>query len=466
MKERRLMFLPLLLFSISLLAVAAWGAEAPKIDDPKDQRIVDAFLAETLKVPERITPERCREFADQEAEEGEAFTWRVMPYLRMPVTAFELTRDPKYLDIFVETFDNMRSAMTPGPDGYLGWYGFVGAEYRDPDDPKRRIDALISAFSTAKTVCDFVALVDSDPALRERYAKQRAEYLDLVENQLVKKHDVRGDYVDMGELGAVYRMPKAGLRPDAGRLTMPHNKHAIIMHGLLALYRVTGKDEYIRKAIKLGVRYKRSLTLKDGHYEWDYWDPAGAWDISPLTPNKWKHWIGREHRGGYYDSSMSQAIELYQFGLVFDRTDVDRFLRTQLDMCWNGDFDHPQWSRVDGTRPPEYTQGAYMASALAPFNDRVAQFLFTGSRQESRLQRAGDDWEGGPVANGYIRSKLLEYPAMKGGKQIYLEYGKKLLTKKENQDFVNSLAFEVTGSGYQQPLTPPEMKPLPHAPKP
>ncbi len=55
---------------------------------------------------------------------------------------------------------------------------------------------------------------------------------------------------------------------------------------------------------------------------------------------------------------------------------------------------------------------------------------------------------------------------MRGGKQIYLEYGKRSLAKKENQDFVNSLAFEVMGSGYQQPLTPPEMKPLPQAPKP
>jgi len=447
---------PFVVLLIGLAAVAAGAAQPIKVTDAKDQQIFDSFLVQVATVPQTISREHCKEMAEEDAEETEAMTWRAMPYLRMPLTAYRITGDPKYLDVFVQTFENMRSALTKGPDGFLGWYGKTDPDYRDPKDPDRRIDAIISNFSTADTVCDFLALVAVDSGLSTRYATKRAEYLDLIENHLVKKHDVRGDYVDMGEKGAIYRMPPSGLRADTQRLTLPHNKHSIIVRGLLALYRVTGKDEYMRKATKIGSRFKRCLTLKDGHYEWNYWDPAGEWDISTETPNKWKHWIGPEHRGGYYSSSLAQAVALYQHGLVFGETDIGRFVRTQLDMCWNGDLVNPQSARVDGTRPPKYTQGEYIASSLASFNEKVAEYLFDGGRQEHHLKRAGDSWQGGPVINGWLREKLIDYPAAKGGKQVNLGLGKQFLAEPDSSALVKALAFEVVAPGYQSPATPAE----------
>ncbi len=38
------------------------------------------------------------------------------------------------------------------------------------------------------------------------------------------------------------------------------------------------------RAVKLGTRFKRTLKLRDGHYEWNYWDPAGPWDVDPNNP--------------------------------------------------------------------------------------------------------------------------------------------------------------------------------------
>jgi len=457
---------------ICLSAVAARAAEPVRIANLKDQRILDSFLQHVARVPEHINPEYCKQMAELDAEQREAYTWDIMPYLRMPLTAYELTRSPKYLGIFVRTFENMRSALTEGPDGFLGWYGRATPDYRDPNDPDRRVDAIISSFSTTETVCEFLALAAEDPALNSRYARQRAEYLDLIENHLVKKHDVRGDYVDLGSAGAIYRMPPSGLKPTTARLTLPHNKHEIIMRGLLALYRVTGKDEYMRKAIKLGSRFKHCLTLKEGRYQWHYWDPAGAWDINPQDSSRWKHWIGPEHRGGYYSLSLTTAVTLHQYGLVFDGTDIERFLKTQLEVCWNGDMTNPQWSRVDGSRPPEYTQGAYISHALAPFSEKVAEFLFTGARQEERLEMASHDWQGGPVTNGWLRAKYIDYPAARRGKSRgqapnlpYLEWGKRFLAKPENREFIKSLAFEVTPPGYVPPMSPAEMTPMPGEPK-
>lgn len=448
-----------------LIAVSA-AAEPPGISDERDRQILDGFLVHAAKVAEHLSADRCRELAKDDSEETEAILWRALPYLRMPLLAYELTRDPAYLDVFAQAFENLRAAMTVGPDGFLGWYGRVDPDYADPANPDVLLDAVISSFGVTEAVCDFLFLAAEDPELSCKYAKQRTEYLDLVENHLVKKHDVRGDYVDLGRGGAIYRMPLQGLKQDyCARLTMPHNKHDIILRGFLALYRVTGKDEYMRRAIKLGVRFKHSLTLKDGHYEWYYWDPAGEWDVKPLQPTEWKHWMGPEHRGGYYSLSSSQAVLLHQYGLVFDDADIARFLKTQLEMCWDGDFDHPVWSRVDGTRPAEYTQGAYMSAALAPFSGEVAEYLFTGARQERQLRHMDSSWEGGAQAAGWLRAKLIDLPAAKGGKQPYLKYGQQFLAKKENRDFLASLSFDVTPPGYQPPHAPSEMADMPREPR-
>jgi hypothetical protein len=449
------------LLTVCLLATAAGAAGPIPVTDPKDKQIMEGFLSQAAKVAGELNPERCRELAKQDSEETEAILWQALPYLRTPLVAYELTRDPKYLAVFVEAFENMRAAMTRGPGGFLGWYGRVDPDYADPANPNVQLDAIISSFGVTEAVCDFLSLVAEDPDLARKYAKQHAEYLDLVENQLVRKHDVRGGYVDLGRGGAIYRMPLQGLKQDyCARLTMPHNKHDIIMRAFLALYRVTGKDEYMRRAIRLGTRFKHCLTLKDGHYEWYYWDPAGEWDVKPANRTEWKHWMGPEHRGGYYSLSLSQAALLYQYGVVFNRTDMDRFLKTQLEMCWNGDFEHPVWSRVDGTRPAQYTQGAYISYALAPFSEKVARYLFTGARQERWLTHLTDSWDA-TQAGGWLQAKLIEYPAQKGGKQAFLGYGQRFLAKKENRDFLASLAFEVTAPGYQPPHSPSEMKNMP-----
>jgi hypothetical protein len=386
-----------LVAAMALGGVAAAAAKPVKIADPKDQQILATFLKYAEQTPRIISPEFCKKKAASDTDEGEPVFWEITPYLRMPLVAYQLTGDLKYLAAFVQTFENLRGAMTKGPDGYWGWYGKAG-EYRDPKDPDRLSDATLTSFGVSEVICDFISLIDRDPELRRQYAAQRAAYLDLAVNHLVKKHTVRGDYVDLGQTGAIYRSPARGLMPTQARLTAPNNKNAIILSGLLAMYRVTGNDEYMRKAVQLGTRFKHSLTLKNGHYEWNYWNPAGAWDVRPDDPSRWKHWIGPEHRGGYYSLSSTQAVSLYEYGLVFDKTDMERFLKTQLEECWNGDLQHPVWNRVDGTHPPEYTQGEYINEAFAPFSAKVAAYFSQPSRQDYFLKEAGSDWSGGVQA--------------------------------------------------------------------
>jgi len=449
----------LLLTAMGVQTVAA--REPARVSDPKDRQIVQNFLQHVERVPAQLTAEKCKK---QAADQPEGYVWMLSPYLGMPLTAYEVTGDPKYLDMFAKCFDNMRTALTKGPDGFLGWYGKALGTFQNPDKPDQPVDVIITSFRITELVCRFLELVAEEPALSAKYAQKRAQYLDLLENHLVKKWNVRGNYVDLGTGGAIYRTNK-NLKFDKAHLTQPHNKHSIIIRGLLALYRVTGKDEYARKAVKLGTRYKRSLKLKDGHYEWHYWDPAGAWDVNPREPGRWKHWIGVEHKGGYYCSSLTQAVVLYQHGLVFDATDMQRFTKTQLEMCWNGDMANPKWARVDGTTSDRYMQGSYMCASLAPFSPRLAEFIYTGPRQAERLENASHSWQGGPVASGWISGKLVDLPGRQGGRQVYAGAAQRFLSSPANQAFYKELAFEVTEPGYKAPEVPAQMKPMPTAPE-
>ncbi|HUT61951.1 MAG TPA: hypothetical protein VNA25_29280 [Phycisphaerae bacterium] len=446
---------------LGLLTSGLAAAEPVKIADPEDAPLVKGFLGHVAKVPDYLSAERCRKMA---ADQPEGYTWMLSPSLSMPLTAYELTGDPEYLEMFVQCFENMRSALTKGPDGYLGWYGKALSTFQDPKDPDKKVDVVVTSFRISDIVCRFIENIDAAAPMKAKYAAKRTEYLDLIENNLVKKWEARGNYVDLGATGAIYRT-HAGLKDVKGHLTQPPNKHSIIIQCLLRLHRVTGRDEYARKAVKIGTRYKHCLTLKDGHYEWNYWDPAGAWDVKPGEPDKWKHWIGVEHKGGYYATSLTQAVVLYQHGLVFDKSDIDRFVKTQLQVAWNGDLANPKWARVDGTTSDKYMQGQYICAALAPFAPKVYEFCYTGARQDERVKNIRHSWQGGPVLNGWLKAKLVDLPRARLNNQPYLQVGKAFLAKDTNRQFADSLAFAVSGTGYAPPRAPQQMKPMPPEPK-
>ena len=309
--------------SLALLLVCLGGArgEPPTVTDPSDRRVLDAFLAHAETAGARCTPERMARFASQ----PEDITWQGSRYIKMALAAYRLTGKAKYLDMFVQRMDTLCQCLKTGPDGFRGFYGLPLKLFRHPGHPNRQADVMLTSFVVAGLMADFARAAQANDALKAKYAKAAERYLDVAENHLVKKWDARGRYKDLGDDGAVY-ITHADLKPVKASLTQPHNKHSKIAKALISLHAATGNDAHLVKAIKLGTRFKRSLTRVGGHYKWNYWDPAGAWDIDPANRAKWKHWIGAEHRGGYYSLSLAQAVRLYELGLVFDRTDIDRFV--------------------------------------------------------------------------------------------------------------------------------------------
>lgn len=426
----------------------------PQITDSIDRQILEAFLGHVENSAHYCTPERMAKFAAQ----PEDITWQASKYIKMALVAYRLTEDSKYLDMFVERLDTLYNCLEKGPDGFLGWYGLPLELFRHPKHPDQEVDVILTSFVMAGLIAEFAQVVQADEALNAQYTPVSQRYLQLAEEHLVRKWDVRERYQDLGGAGAVY-ITHSGLKPTKSNLTQPHNKHAKIIRALLSLYAATEKDKYLVKAIKIGTRFKHSLTLVDGCYQWHYWNPSGDWDIDTQNSNKWKHWIGAEHRGGYYSLSLSQAVLLYEHGLVFDRADIERFVKTQTTVCWNGDLNNPKWARVDG----QVSDQRYLCALLAPFDEHIYEMAFGAPAQQERLQNKGHSWQGGVVVSDWFEFKYLLYPRWRNGAPAGTTTVAPFLAQAKNRALVQELSFEVKAPGYQAPMTPAQMKPMPGA---
>lgn len=399
----------------------------------EDTLILQAFLRHTESSLARFTPE-----AVAKIEQPEDICWQWAQYLAMPLVAYQITAQTAYLDKFVQALDVLLTRLRPGPDGFLGFRGLPYELFRNPANPHAEIDVDIAEFEVTQRICDFVEIVRQEAPLAQKYAEPVQRYLELAQRHLAgPKWEQRGCYVDLGTQGAVFRMP-AECGNNRDNLTNPHNKQSKICRAYLALYRVSGEDEYFRRAIKLGVRFKRMLRLQGDCYVWHYWDPAGDWDRRADNPQQWKHWIGPEHRGGYHALTVAMAAALYDHGVVFDRTDMERFANTQLKICWNGSLEAPEFRTTGGQPSRDPQAGAFIAPALAPFAPAVAEYCFGRRATQERLQQREHGWRGGVGALEYLTGKYLRPLSAEPTK---LSYREKFASRPENAAFLKEMEY-------------------------
>lgn len=439
-------------------AVAEQTAPWPvQVRDEQDQAILASFRDHARAFSAKLTAQHF-----QSREEPEMLCWQELKHMDMSLTAYELTGDQTHLQDFVAALANLRSALKKSPDGFLGWRGKPIKPLRNSEMPDVEIDEIQAEFRAVAVLARFLEIVGRDVRLQKQYADLRAPLIDLMENHLVKKWTIRGYWTDLGTAGGTYR--NHIVYPGKPGISLPWEKLAIMLEGLLNLHRATGNDEHLQKAVKIGTWMKRCLQLQDERYLWYNWSPVGRWDIHLENPNRWKSWIGRSPIGGWYDAEVSIPVMLYHHGLVFDRRDMERLLKTQMEVCWNGSIEEPKFVNVEGKESDRPNQ-QFLSTWLAPFSDKLSTFVFTGLQQQ-RLEKRANDWHGGVLAGPYLWHKYILMPAAKDGKAAYVDVGKRFLASPENQKFVKDHAFEVTGQGYKMPMTPQQMDPMPEAPDP
>lgn len=425
-----------------------------------ERAVLERYIAHATAHAAGLTREKV---AAQCAESPEMFAWVDFPYLDALLDACALTGDSRHLETFRTAFALYSGLLETGDDGFKGWYGKPIPPRRQADRPDLRIDELQMNFRAVAILSRWVELARRQP----EYAKARQatvdEYLELMEKQLFPKWEGRGFFADLGKDGGVYRGLDYPLNnPAEPGVTLSHEKISILVDGLLGLYRVTGNGTYMRRAIQLGTRFKHCLTLKDGHYEWMSWDPAGKWDASRAAgKDAWAiGWIAPDPRGEWYAAAVSIALNLYQHGVVFDDTDLARFVATQKNRCWNGDMTAPVYRTVAGIGKAEskHVQGQFLSHLTALYDPELSQLAFAGPHEAEIAARSANAWGGCVGIAPYVRAKYLLRPLVAAGqKQPFARYGEAFLADPANRAFAENLRFSVTAPGRVTPLKPSQM---------
>jgi hypothetical protein len=416
--------------------------------DADDRVVLERFVGHAGAYAEGLTAEkvleRCR-------EAPEMFAWVEFRHLNCLNVAYELTGDVRYLDLLRDRFGLFRSIMSTGPDEYLGWYGKPIEPRRLKDQPDLQIDELQMNFRAISLLAGWVELARGNKDYAAANAETIAAWVELMEKHLFPKWDARGHFVEIPGRGGVYRGLDYPI-PTLG--TLSFEKLSIMVDALLRLHRVTGNDAYLRRALQVGAWFKSNLVLKDGHYEWMSWVPSGKWDIHPDKPDAWRvGWIAPDPNGPWYVASLSIALGLYQHGLLFTEADLQRFVKTQKTMCWNGDMEQPEYRTVAGTTG-QYVKGRFLSHQVSHYDPVLRKLAFDGPHEAEQLAGSASPWAGGANAQDYVREKFLMAPRIAKHPRPYAAVGERFLADQGNRAFYDGLFLEVEPPGAAAPRSP------------
>lgn len=415
-----------------------------------DRAILDAFIRHAKTYAEALTPESV-EASCLKSPEG--FAWVEFRYLECLNIAYELTGDTAYLDLLSGRLDLFEKILSKQTDDYLGWYGNA-IDMRKADMlPGKMIDEIQCSFRGIGLFARWIELANSNPEYAEKNRTAIDARIGLLTGHFFPKWDARGFYAQIPGRGGVYH----GLDfPSRWDTTLSHEKLSIAVDGLLKLHRITGSDLYLRRALEIGAWFKSCLSLKDGHYEWMSWSPAGRWDIAPDKEDAWKtSWIAPDPNAAWYISALSIALNLYQYGLLFSDEDIRRFVATQKTQCWNGSMESPEYRTV-AAATGKWIKGRFLSCQIANYDPVLTELAFYGPHEAEALSNASSSWKGCANAQDYVREKFIMQPVIAKNRQPYAAVGGQFLKKAENRDFYQKLFFEVTGPAVT-PFKPGEM---------
>ena len=314
---RELLIVPALLASFLFLDLPA-TAQEPEVD------IITTESVSAFNELEGDMPASTWIARQTGAELAWGESYRLMAYLAM----FEGTGEARCLERAMERIDEVlkvRDDRRKIEDEVRGRVlpAWTSTKYTKGKPYAWIVHAGMVTYPMARCAC----LIRRDPNLRKRHEAKAAEYVKRVEETVkafqpawredTKKREgwYHGDYLSKG---------------------LPLNMQNAMGRTLVALWLATGKEEYKRKAEKLGRFFKNRLRKEGARYIWSYWpDKAGAEDISHGAIN------------------VDFAFCCYRAGLVFTRQDMLAFVET-FKACCRGPDGFAQ--NVDGRGDLRYSE--------------------------------------------------------------------------------------------------------------
>ena len=293
-------------------------------------------------------------------DKGEGFCWHAKYNMNQYLEYYKITKNSEWLDAAVKYYDFLIAKMDTDPEGYKGWIG----PYMY--DEKYWTDSHVGDAILMNGMLDFSLLVMENKELQVKYSDRARAYVELAKRDLIEKYDHRGTWKEDGNVGAYvafdkYMEPgntkewKYGNEVTRSGLTHPFNKQNDMGLVCMQLFRLTHQKFYRDRAEKIFLRMKRQMQLSGDHYEWNYWEPFGTWDID-FAKNTPKHWVGINPNPGYQSREVEQMVEAYHNGIVFDETDIRRLINSQLEVMWNKDKVNPAYTNSNVAHEPGQRQ--------------------------------------------------------------------------------------------------------------
>ena len=381
-------------FAAVMGLAAALAGEATAL--AQDGGSPEALLQETIRTGDSTIPKDGA---------GEQFGWGIAYYAGDFVRGYQRTKDAAWLDAARKLSEYCLSKMRTGPDGYKGWVG------EDQTGRGTWADNHVGDAILFAPMLGFAEVVLKDPELKKKYGEAARKYVAEAKRDLFEKWDKRGTWKEDGAWGCYvgWEMvcsqadPNAWKKDPAPCIAEPFNKNNHMGICALRLFRVTGEEQYRERAFKIFAYTKSRFQLVDegnySYYVWNYWEPFGPESVD-LAKKDTRLWMnvhgGRPYAGG----EIGQMVEAYNTGVVFDKTDIERFLNTNLKVMWNGDKAKPHFSNSNWKLPmPPGPDG----KPLPPEANSAAGQVWTGLSQFSQEIR--------DLAGGRGRGAASERPA-------------------------------------------------------
>jgi len=328
---------------------------------------------------------------------GELFCWISACYSHEFLHAYEATgkKDPAWLEQAQIFYDwCLQQSVSDDPDGFPGTIGV------DADDQANKAraeittmaDTLVGDALIAQPLLHWAELVQADPALQARFGARAKEYIALATRLCWDKWNKRNCYYqDAHGYGSYHTYPfvidranrKKWLPRPSNLCSDNLNKHYEAGLVFLSLYKLTGKPEYRDRVIAIFSRAKAMFRLfpDEDRVVWNFWMPHGSYDLEGTAP---KSWVGLNPNAGYQSFEAMAFLAVYDAGLVFDRRDLERMVRTNHWMIEHG------MKSADGTM-----NGGMPFDALAPFDDLIRTAVEKGYQKN-------------PIAMAYLKQVQLK----------------------------------------------------------
>ncbi len=307
------------------------------------------------------------QLSSTKGQDGEQYAWRAYFYAGTYVKGYLVSKDEQWIINAIECYDMFLSKNKKDPDGYYGTFG-AGLGDKKTKDFKYHHDTVVGDAIECIYVVKLAEIILNDKALEAKYGDKARYYVDYAEKMCWEKWNKRGcNYEDAFGFMSYHTYSKQ-MDPrtntwgiETGVISDNLNKHYDMATVLLVLYRITGKKEYKEQAFKVYKRAKRMFRLlrDEDRIVWNFWMPHGPWDLKGTAPSSW---VGvHSSRAGYQAGEVVQFIEAYDTGVVFNKEDFQRMIKTNLWM-----MDQGFKKSADGT-----SSAGTLWSAFGRFDDTI-----------------------------------------------------------------------------------------------